>query len=169
MPSGARLRSIKFGAFKGLKMNLDLRHHTQMWLGLTEREVYPCLRDFRPVVRTGVDVGAAEGEYTLFYRSHPNIKHVLAFDPSEGFPGELSANLALNGFNGETPTRLIKKFVGDRDDEAQCTLDSLVSGLEGPCVIKVDVEGAEAAVLPAQASCWSGTTFRGSLRRTRRR
>ena len=147
MPSGAKPRSIQFGAFKGLRMNLDLRIQTQAWLGLAEREVFSYLRAFSHLAKTGIDIGAADGEYTLFFMSQPNIKHVFAFDPSERFPADLSANLALNGFQGDLRSRLIKQYVSDHDDDNHCTLDSFAVDLEGPCVVKIDVDGGEGAVL----------------------
>ena len=147
VPSGTKPRSIQFGAFRGLWMNLDLRNQTQAWLGLAEREVFSYLRAFSQLAKIGIDVGAADGEYTLFFMSLPNIKHVLAFDPSERFPANLSANLALNRFNSNVRSRLIRKYVGNHEDDDHCTLDSFASDLEGPCVVKIDVDGGEAAVL----------------------
>jgi hypothetical protein len=147
VPSGTKPRSIQFGAFKGLRMNLDLRNQTQAWLGLAEREVFACLRAFSRLAKTGIDIGAADGEYTLFFLSQPNFKYVLAFDPSERFPAVLSANLALNGFNGALRSKLIKKYVSNSEDDNHCTLDSFAIDLEGPCVVKIDVDGGEGAVL----------------------
>jgi hypothetical protein len=147
VPSGIKPRSIQFGAFKGLRMNLDLRNQTQAWLGLAEREVFACLGAFSRLAKTGIDIGAADGEYTLFFLSQPNIKQVFAFDPSERFPADLSANLALNGFNGALRSRLIKKYVSNTEDDNHCTLDSFAIDLEGPCVVKIDVDGGEGAVL----------------------
>jgi hypothetical protein len=147
VPSAKKPRSIQFGAFTGLRMNLDLRNHTQAWLGLYEREVFSYLHAFSRNVTTGIDIGAADGEYTLFFMSQPNIKQVFAFDPSERFPADLSANLALNGFNGDLRSRLIKKYVSNHEDDNHCTLDSFANDLEGPCVVKIDVDGGEGAVL----------------------
>jgi hypothetical protein len=147
VPSGTKPRSIQFGAFKGLRMNLDLRSQTQAWLGLAEREVFACLRAFSRLAKTGIDIGAADGEYTLFFLSQPNIKQVFAFDPSERFPADLSANLALNGFNGARRSKLIKKYVSNTEDDNHCTLDSFAIDLEGPCIVKIDVDGGEGAVL----------------------
>jgi hypothetical protein len=147
LPSGAKPRSIKYGAFKGLTMNLDLRSQTQVWLGLAEREVFPHLQAFAGRSVTGIDIGAAEGEYTLFFLSLPNITRVLAFDPSEGLLASLSANLALNGFGDDRRADLIRKFVSEYADADHCTLDSFAADLEGPCVVKIDVDGGERAVL----------------------
>ena len=72
---------------------------------------------------------------------------MFAFDPSERFPADLSANLGLNGFHGDLRSRLIKKYVSDHEDDNHCRLDSFATGLEGPCVVKIDVDGGEGTVL----------------------
>jgi len=127
-------------------MNLDLRDRTQVWLGLYEREVFSYLRAFSNKAKTGIDIGVDDGEYTLFFCAQPNIKHVFAFDPSPRFPAGVVANLALNGFNGNRGATLVNKYVSDQDNATHCTLDSF-GDLEGPCVIKIDVDGGEGAVL----------------------
>jgi hypothetical protein len=147
VPSGTKPRSIKYGAFRGLKMNLDLRRQTQVLLGLAEREVFPILQAFARRAVTGIDIGAAEGEYTLLFLSQPSIKRVLAFDPSENLLAGLAANLALNGFSDDQRATLIKKYVADRMDADHCTLDSFAADLQGPCVVKIDVDGGEGLVL----------------------
>jgi len=151
VPSGKRPRTIKGGEFKGLAMRLDLRSQTQVWLGLSEREVFSYLRTFAQRARTGIDIGAAEGEYALYFLSRPNMKHVLAFDPSEGFPREINENLALNGFRDDRRAILKKQYVTNFDDETHCTLDSAAADLEGPFVVKIDVDGGEAEVLKGAA------------------
>jgi hypothetical protein len=140
---------------KGLRMNLDCRSQTQVLLGLAEREVFPWLEEFAGRAAIGIDVGAAEGEYALYLLSRSTLKRVLAFDPSDRFPADLEANLALNGLHGDPRLTCVNRFVGDRDDEGSCTLDSFAAELDGPCVIKIDVDGGELAVLKG-AGRWLG-------------
>ncbi|MDP9173123.1 MAG: hypothetical protein M3O30_04555 [Planctomycetota bacterium] len=128
-------------------MNLDLGYQTQMWLGLTEREVFPYLRACIGKAKTGIDIGCAEGEYTLLYLAQPQMKKVLAFDPFDRFPKELQENMALNGFTNDPRLSAIKKFVSERDEEGHCTLDTVAADLEGPFIVKIDAEGAETDVL----------------------
>lgn len=149
VPSGRRSRVIMSGMFKGLRMNLDLRHETQIWLGLWEREISRYAHAFAHEAKTAIDVGAADGLYTLFFLSQPNIKHVFAFEASERRLGELAANLALSGFGDNTRYALAQKYVGDDVDASHCTLDSF--DFEGPCVVKIDVEGSEERVLNGAA------------------
>jgi hypothetical protein len=157
VPSGKQPRRIKTGPFKGLEMNFDLRHDMQMWLGLSERELFPYINAFLPNAHTGIDIGTLEGEFALLFLSKPHIRHVLAFDPSPRFPGDLNANLALNGLAGDPRLQSIKKFVGSRDDNHRCSLDSLsVLRLPGPFIIKVDVEGGEADLLRGSQSLLNG-------------
>lgn len=145
--AGSRTRRIRSGAFKGLKMDLDLRCQMQMVLGLAEREVFPYLRTLTRRARTGIDIGAAAGEYTLFFLAQPHMQQVFAFDAANEFPADLSTNLASNGFADDPRALLIRKYVSDQEDADRCTLDALAEDLEGPCVVKIDVDGGEGAVL----------------------
>jgi Methyltransferase FkbM domain len=147
VPAGTKPRFVKFGAFKGLKMNLDLQHQTQFVLGLYEREVFRHLGAFLRRAANGIDVGAAEGEYTLLFLAQSNIRRAFAFDPSTRFPAALEANLALNGFGDDGRVSLIKKYVSHRTEPDHCTLDSFDSELQGPCLVKIDVDGGEGSVL----------------------
>src|SRR5207237_983576 len=44
---------------------------------------------------------------------------------------------------------LVSSYVGTRDGDGECTLDSLLPSLETktPCLIKIDVDGGEVAIL----------------------
>jgi predicted RNA methylase len=147
VPRGKRVGTIKAGALRGLKMNLDLSSETQMFLGLAEREVHPPLLQFSQDVRTAVDIGAAFGEYTLFFLKRTPAKRVLAFDPDPQMYSSLHHNIVLNGLQGDGRLQFSSKKVGEIDDSETLTLDSLIDAIESPCIIKVDVDGAEIDVL----------------------
>lgn len=151
LPAGPKPRRIRTGAFRGLTMNLDLHTQTQVWLGLAEREVFPYLARFLEHAVTALDVGAAEGEYTLAFLARPGVRRVYAFDPAPWFPAACMANLALNGLDRDPRVTLVPCFVGDRDGDHDgdrwCTLDAAAPDAPGPCLIKIDVDGGEESVL----------------------
>jgi hypothetical protein len=151
LPTGKKPRRILFGAFKGLTMNLDFRDQTQVWLGLAERELCPWIRRFSCGAVTGLDVGSADGELALYFLSQAGIKHVLAFDSKPSFLDDADASLQLNGLKNDSRLTLVNKFVGNQDNEQYCTLDACAAHLPGPCVVRIDVEGAEMAVLNGAA------------------
>jgi hypothetical protein len=152
VPRGRKVYSIKSGIVGGMKMNLDLRHQTQIYLGLSEREIYSAIRRFSRDAMTTVDIGSAFGEYTLFFLQKTSARHVFAFDPDEGSRQNFYNNLFLNGFENDRRLRFSTKLVGESDDGSTIKLDSLIDSIESPCVIKVDVDGGELSVLQGAAS-----------------
>src|SRR3989442_1787852 len=97
IPCGSQERTILTGPFKGIRMHLDLRTQTQFYLGLFERELYPWVTRFATGVRNVVDIGAAQGEYTLFALLKTNAERVIAFEPSPQAVEHLQRNLDTNG------------------------------------------------------------------------
>ena len=128
-------------------MHLDLEDQTQLYLGLFEREAYPWLMRLSRHIRTAVDIGAAQGEYTLFLLLKTEATAVYAFEPDAGCLELLTENLRLNGAARSGLLQISTKFVGDSDDDRRIRLDSFLGPIHSPCFIKVDVDGAEELVL----------------------
>jgi len=147
VPPGSRERTILAGPFKEFQMQLSLRSQTQIYLGLWEREVYSCLRRLSQDIRTAVDIGAARGEYTLFFLKKTTAEKVYAFEPDSAVSEVLSHNLALNGLSGLDRLERSARFVGAYCDHRQVSLDSLLPYLNWPCLIKMDVDGYEEEIL----------------------
>lgn len=147
MPKGIAPRRIKFGICKGLIMQLDLNHQSQIYLGLYEREIYKWLKKISSGINTAIDIGAAYGQYTLFFLKKTNSKKIISFEPEANCLNIFKTNLKLNGFAESERFRLIEKFVGVKEDSLNCMLDSFISDITCPCLFKIDVEGAEVDVL----------------------
>jgi hypothetical protein len=129
----------------GLTLDLDLAHHTQLWFGLYEHEIGKSMARLSAAARSAIDVGAAEGVYSIYFMKKTPIEQVWAFEPSRNELAIFRHNLALNDLEGFAPS---ERLVGARDDDGDHTaLDSLLPQLSFPCVVKVDVDGAETAVL----------------------
>jgi hypothetical protein len=145
--AGRRPRRILAGPYKGLAMNLDLNHQTQVLLGLYEAELTPWLRTFASDAATAIDVGAGHGEYSLYVLVHSKTARVMAFEPEAEARSAFSANLKLNA--PDQPDRLVisERMVGATCDGGTTTLDSLAPVITGPCFVKIDVEGHEVEVL----------------------
>lgn len=140
-------RTIVAGPFKGLRMNLDLASQSQIYLGLFEKEVHESLRSLSKGIRSAIDVGAAYGEYTLYFLERTNAEVVFAFEPETEQRMKLESNLNLNSTN-RSRLKISDSFIGDAQNEGRwCNLDSLVSAIEEPCLIKIDIEGAESLAL----------------------
>lgn len=141
---GRHTREIRTGAFKGIVMDIDLDFQTQLFLGLHEREVQPWLIGHASRYSGAIDIGAAEGEYTLFFLKKTRARRVWAFEPQIECQTTLLRNLALNGLEDDDRLTLSTRFVGGVD---AVMLDSLAGRLPVPCLIKVDVDGGEVEVL----------------------
>lgn len=145
-PRGTSPRVIWAGLFRGIRMNLDLSCRSQLFLGLFEREISPWVARLSTHINTAVDIGAGEGEYTLYFLLRSPASRVLAFEPSAVARAQLEENLVLNG-SGTDRLFLSSKSVGLRDSADECTLDSALAGLPPPYLIKMDVDGGEADIL----------------------
>lgn len=144
---GSRPRRIRTGLLKGTTFNIDLTSGMQIYMGIAEKELAPWFKRFAKNAKTAVDVGAAEGYYTLFFLTHPQITHVYAFEPSAECRNRLHANLQQNGFEGSDKLKLSTKLVGDTNDAQHSTLDALLGKISFPCIVKLDIEGAEWSAL----------------------
>ena len=151
VPTGRKTRRIVFGPFKGLAMSLSLQHQTQIYFGLFEREVHPWLVRLSGGIQTAIDIGADEGEHTLFFLRRTNAARVLAFEPNPESLPLLRENLRLNGLTESGRLELSTSMVGPSDDASKVSLDSLVGSIWLPCFIKMDVDGAEVEILEGAA------------------
>ncbi len=143
VPKGAKPRKFLFGLHKGLIINVDLEHHTQFYLGLQEVEVHKYLKPLCDDCQTIIDVGAAGGDYTLYFLSQTTAKKIIAFEPREEGCQELIENIQNNRLNDLGRFFLSKKLVGTQTLGNMTTLDSFVDEVIAPCLIKIDIEGAE--------------------------
>ncbi|UCC94664.1 MAG: FkbM family methyltransferase [Candidatus Omnitrophota bacterium] len=144
---GRKQRTAKSGIFRGLRMKLDLRCQTQLYLGLFEREVYKWVKRLCAGINTAVDIGAGEGEYTLYFLAKTGAKKVFAFEPLAECRARLMSNLRLNNLADEHRLKLSSKYVGSSNNESMCTLDLLLPSISPPCFIKIDAEYNEVDIL----------------------
>src|SRR5579872_7148772 len=147
---------IRFGPLSGIRINLNLRNDTQIWLGLFEREIHPALRRCTRNIKSAVDVGASTGLYTLYLLMRTSAT-VFALEPDEAAWRELKDNVALNGFS-QARLSPIRALAGRGPETFR--LDSLTAQLQSPCFIKVDAEGAELEILRGAKSLLQGLDVR---------
>lgn len=143
---GSSPRMIRTGVFKGLWMQLDLRDRAQVFLGLYERELHKWVRTLGERAKTAIDVGAADGAYSLYFLKRTGVSGVYAFEPDPEARNLLLTNLRLNGLDGDGRLHLLDLPAGTGASNT-IALDSLSASIDLPCVIKVDVEGGEMDVL----------------------
>lgn len=147
LPSGPAARSIRGGLLKGTKMVIDFSSQTQAYLGLQERELDPWFKTLSKTINTAVDVGAADGFYTLYFLCKTNAKKIFAFEPSLHATHPLRTNIELNSSYPIDRVVVSDRFVSDKDSATELRLDSLLPEIVSPCIVKVDTEGAEKRIL----------------------
>lgn len=146
-------RRVLFGIFRGIKLELSLRNQLQTYLGLFEHEIQSWTKTLSRGIKTAIDIGAAEGEYTLFFLLDTNAENVYAFEPSSHCLEIFARNTQLN--NIATHSRnlhLSNSLVGRHDGDTVVTLDSLANSINSPCLIKMDVDGSEEDILLGASS-----------------
>jgi hypothetical protein len=146
-PGGTRPRKIRKGLLRGLSFNVDVSNNASLVFGLYEREVLRDVRRLSRRVTAAVDAGANDGCYSLFFANQPGIERVIAFEPDPASNEKLQANLRLNDPALAAKLTIVSKFLGSRDQDGWCSLDSHLAALPGPTLLKIDVEGGEVDVL----------------------
>lgn len=139
-------RRILAGPFKGIRMNLSLRNQMQIYCGLFERELHPSIRHLSRGIATAIDIGAAYGEYTIFFLTKTPARKIFAFEPGLQYLSILKDHLEMNQAD-LSRVALSTKLVGASDSEQAISLDSLAQVVQTPCLVKMDVDGAEEQIL----------------------
>lgn len=158
VPSEVKVRRVAFGPFRGNRQEIDLRSQSQFVLGLWERETYPSVRRAFSRCEWVVDAGSQGGEYVIALLRKAKASQIVAFDPDPEANEWLRRNLAANGLSEDPRLQLIQAPLGAADDSGCRTVDSLELDPRRHGFIKIDVEGAELAVLHgAERTLRSGT------------
>jgi ribosomal protein L11 methylase PrmA len=128
-------------------MGLSLRSQTQVYLGLFEKETHPWLNRLSKGISTAIDIGVAQGEYTIYFLTKTEATKVFAFEPDVSCIPFLQENCELNGVDQSDRLEISTRFVGVSDTEQEIRLDSLAESVHAPCLVKMDVDGAEEQIL----------------------
>ena len=147
VPPGRKPRTILAGPCRGIVMSLSLRTQTQLYLGIFEKETHPWLARLSKGIETAIDIGAAYGEYTLYFLTKTRASRVFAFEPDLSLSPYLYENLKLNGLDQSKRLEISHKFLGVLDTDQAIRLDSVENSVQTPCLIKMDVDGAEEEIL----------------------
>jgi hypothetical protein len=147
VPRGQQSRRVRFGVYRGLRLELDLASQMQIYLGLWERETYTFIREASSRCMWAIDVGAGRGELCLFLLRHSHAQKIFAFEPQQSETKMIDHNLHLNGVSSEDRFVVLSKFVGCSPTPDFVSLDSLDLDRLKPGFLKIDVDGLEMDVL----------------------
>jgi FkbM family methyltransferase len=174
-PEGSVVK-IRSGLAAGMKWKRHHRFLNSFWIGQFETGVQNAFGEFIPPGAVVYDIGAHAGFFTLIAsRLTGPSGRVFAFDPNPECAASIREQIELNGLAN---CEVEEKAVGDEDGQVGFRHDGALSRIdvEGTCVVpivtldafarshprpdfvKIDVEGAEVAVLRG-ARTIMGVTF----------
>lgn len=146
-PRNPKTVTIRGGLLKGTKKELQPSSYFQAKWGLSERELHPHFRRLAKGIRTAIDIGAAEGDYSLYFLKKTSAKKVIAFEPQEYLVPAIRNLLRTNNLENDPRLEFHQKFLGSAENNCDDTLDAFAEGVDEPCLVKMDVERNELAIL----------------------
>lgn len=150
LPSGRRPRRVRHGVARGAVFLLDRQSDLQREWGLYESD---CQRIYRRHIKRDsviVDVGAADGYSALGFASLAASGRVIAFEPDQDAAALFRRNMELNPGLARRVV-LVPSAAGVASHETLALDDYLQHHGIRADFVKIDVEGAEAAVLSGAA------------------
>ena len=144
--AGIKQKKIIAGLASGIKMNIDMAHKLQRYLGLDEREVQSWFKKFAQSSSLFVDIGASDAYYGLIYFKLNNLGEQFLCDANPNFVTIQKENFLLNGYD-MSRVHLVSKFISNQEDATHVSLDRLVTNTSSTIFIKIDVDGGELHVL----------------------
>ena len=142
VPEGKEFRRLWVGPAAGCVVKLDLRYHSQLYLGLYERELH---HHYRSLVRAGFkcfDVGGMGG-YEALTMAKLSGGPVVSFEPDAAAAEEMRQTFGRNVY----PIETVEKYIGSRSDPSYLSIDDAAVRYFVPDFIKVDIEGGESEAL----------------------
>ena len=141
----SRVRKVPVGLYKGLRLDINLRSETQLFLGFWERETHWAIRRAATKAKWFIDVGAGKGELCVFFARLKHVKRIIAIEPNHASACGLIVNLTYNNI-ASNRVEVFEKFAGTTNDDRFVQIDKLdLPSTHG--FIKVDVDGVELDVL----------------------
>jgi Methyltransferase FkbM domain len=156
LPDRPTIMTVWRGPFRGARIVANPRTSLRKVLGLYEHELNAWVAAALPRVGRVIDVGANDGYFSLggaaVMRRTQRSGEIICFEPQPQHLDQLRR--AIDVQPAPRPAfRLIAAMVGDREAEGMTTLDALPVSDRDNTLIKIDVEGAELAVI-AGARSW---------------
>jgi hypothetical protein len=142
LPTDAKFCRFPFGISAGIVMRVDFSHQTRLLLGLYEIEIAGHCKRLLKQCKSGFDIGANAGYYSLILAKHTNGP-VLAVEPESDGIAELRVNFEHNKY----PLTCFQALVGAEQKDGMVTLDQLANEHFLPDFIKMDIEGGEVDAL----------------------
>jgi len=144
---GRRPLRVAGGLFRGMTLEIDLQHQTQVYFGLYETETFSVIKKSASNAAWAVDVGAGAGELSIYFLRQPRCRMIYAFEPQATEVELFRQNVLLNGLQGDQRLVILEKFAGPADGTKSLPIDQLQLDLGAKGFLKIDVDGYEVDVL----------------------
>ncbi len=149
LPAGPTLRRLPCGIGRGVRLEIDFRHHTKLFLGLYEVELNRIIRALCLPGTSCFDVGAQSGYDALVFAKLAGAR-VRSFECDAAAAEDIRRTFANNlGLRGQLD--MIEATVAAQTAAArqELSLDEAAYGPNGfvPDLVKIDVDGAELQAL----------------------
>jgi len=152
VPDLIRERTVLFGIYRGLKLEINLRDKLQVYLGLWERETYPFINRSLRNTDWFIDIGSGDGELCILFLKKSFVPRVYAFDPLTQSTDQMKKDLYNNGITNDTRLIVSNKLVGNTCSDNFIKMDDICVDNDKNGFIKIDVEGSELDVLKSGSS-----------------
>lgn len=147
LPSGHRPRRVLTGLYAGLRLHLDLQAEVMVFAGLYERETHRDIARMAGTCEAFVDIGAGKGELTCYWLRRFPGRPVIAVEPNSSEVDWLRQNVEANFHSQPRALSVWPGCAGPGPDASHRGLAQLCAGLPGPILVKIDIDGGEAALL----------------------
>ena len=156
LPDRPTIMTVWRGPFRGARIVVNPRTSLRKVLGVYEHELNAWLSAALPRASRLIDVGANDGYFSFgaaaVMRRGGRSAEIICCEPQAEHVAELRRAVEVQP-SPRPDVRVIAAMVGDQEDSGMTTLDALVVSHRDNTLIKIDVEGAELAVI-AGAHAW---------------
>jgi hypothetical protein len=108
---------------------------------------------------------ASNGEYILYAIKKTDAERVISFEPDQTLLTKLQRNLQLNGLEADPGLELYAKYLSDKEGSDSVDASFLADRILTPCLIEMDIDGEETAVLHAAVKGFLQNRVPGGLSR----
>jgi hypothetical protein len=135
-------RTILFGIYRGIKTIVVPADAQQIILGLAERETFRYIRRAAKRAKWMIDIGAGNGELSLYFDRHTYAAPIIAVEPVYG--DLILQNMVING---ASRIEILAQYLGTKY-HWQVPFNRIdTSRFAGCGFIRIDTEGAELEIL----------------------
>lgn len=153
------IHTIAFGIGKGIRLILNPAYESRKIAGIYEQEISRYFKRFATDANIFFDIGAYDGYYSLIYKKFNPNGNVYLCEPGMNAGEKINRNFQLNDHEANS-FALINSLIGNKISKRYTTIDEIFKDSNQQIFFKIDVEGAEEAVLSGGKSTFAANNCR---------